>query len=419
MEITKIEIDALWVFLATILVFFMQSGFALLETGIHSEKNITNVFMKNIMDFVIASIAFWAVGFAFMFGNGSAYIGSEGWFLSGGQSSFLSLEWANIPLNFKFMFQLVFAGTAATIISGAIGGRVKFTSYLILSILVTAIIYPVLGKWVWGGGIASSLVDFAGSTVVHGVGGFAALAAVINVGPRKNRFSKGSLRSYNVTFAALGTLILWLGWFGFNAGSTMGLIGQIESIGHILLTTNLAASSGALAAVIVAYFSWNKFDLPVTLNGALGGLVSITAGCSMISPANSILIGALAGIIVFYSTLLLERLKIDDVVGAFPVHGLCGIWGTACVGLFAYGEKKGLFYGGDFSFFFNQLGISIGICLLAFISTHFVCKLIKLTIGLRVSDNEEQVGLDISEHHNINFHETVINNQEHQQSLLM
>ena len=268
MEVTKLEIDALWVFLATVLVFFMQAGFALLETGIHSEKNITNVFMKNIMDFVIATIVFWAVGFAFMFGNGSGFIGSEGWFLSGGQSAFSSLEWANIPLTFKFMFQLVFAGTAATIISGAIGGRVKFTSYLILSIVVTAFIYPILGKWVWGGGIASNLVDFAGSTVVHGVGGFAALAAVINVGPRKNRFSKVPLKSYNVTFAALGTLILWLGWFGFNAGSTMGLVGQIENIGFILLTTNLSAASGALSAMTIAYFSWKKFDLPMTLNGA-------------------------------------------------------------------------------------------------------------------------------------------------------
>lgn len=419
MEITKLEIDALWVFLATVLVFFMQAGFALLETGIHSEKNITNVFMKNIMDFVIATIVFWAIGFAFMFGNGSAFIGTEGWFLNGGFHSFTSLEWANIPLTFKFMFQLVFAGTAATIISGAIGGRVKFTSYLILSIVVTGFIYPILGKWVWGGGIASNLIDFAGSTVVHGVGGFAALAAVINVGPRKDRFSEKPLRSYNVTFAALGTLILWLGWFGFNAGSTMGIVGQIENIGSIILTTNLSAAAGALSAMIVSFCYWRKFDLPMTLNGALGGLVSITAGCSMISPVCSLFVGGLAGIIIFYSTILLEKLKIDDVVGAFPVHGLCGIWGTGCVGLFSFADKKGLFYGGEFSFFLNQFAISIGICLLSFVSTYAVCKLIKMIFGIRVSNDEEHVGLDISEHHNINYHEPIFEKHEHHPPLLM
>lgn len=408
MENWQSDIDALWVVMATALVFFMQAGFALVETGIHSEKNITNVFMKNVMDFVIASIGFWAIGFALMFGNGNEYFGTEGLFLSGGTEAFKSLDWANIPLTIKFMFQLVFAGTAATIISGAIGGRVKFSAYLIISIAITTFIYPILGKWVWGGGLASHLTDFAGSTVVHGVGGFAALAAVISVGARKGRFNKTPLGSYNITFAGLGTLILWMGWFGFNAGSTMGVIGQTEAIGHILLTTNLSAACGAISAMLIGHHYWKKFDLPLTLNGALAGLVGVTAGCATITPVGALVVGLISGVLMFYGVTLLEKLKIDDVVGAFPVHGLCGVWGTASVGLFANTDVKGFFYGGEFSFFLTQLGVSLGICLLAFLSTYLVCQVTKAFIGLRVSKDIEDIGLDVAEHHNENFHTPII-----------
>lgn len=421
MESLQTDIDTLWVVIATCLVFFMQSGFALLETGIHSEKNITNVFMKNLMDFVIASLGFWAIGFALMFGKGNSFTGLEGWFLKGAEDTFSSLDWSTVPLTVKFIFQLVFAGTAATIISGAIGGRVKFGSYLLLSVLITTIIYPILGKWVWGGGWAASkgFFDFAGSTVVHGVGGFAALAATIVVGARKGRFSKDGyskvLPSYNITFAALGTLILWLGWFGFNAGSTMGFFGQGELVGHILLTTNLAAAMGSLTAMLFGYIIYDKYDLPMTLNGALAGLVGITAGCAFVDTFGALVIGLISGIIMVIATILLEKFKVDDVVGAFPVHGACGIWGTAALGLFATkpligteGPALGYFYGGELKTFFLQLGISLIICLVSFVTTYLSCVAIKAIMGLRVSENEEEIGLDVSEHPNESFHHQII-----------
>ncbi|MGB0454275.1 MAG: ammonium transporter [Bacteriovoracaceae bacterium] len=412
---TALAIDTLWVVLAAVLVFFMQAGFALLETGIHSEKNITNVFMKNIMDFVIATLAFFAIGFAFMFGNGSSLIGTEGWFLSGGLESFSSLDWANIPLTVKFLFQLVFAGTAATIISGAIGGRVRFTTYLWLSLVVTAFIYPILGKWVWGAGWAADLgfFDFAGSTVVHAVGGFAALAATMVVGPRRGRFdSSKTLTSYNITYAGLGTLILWLGWFGFNAGSTMGIVSDPHLVGHILLTTNLAAAAGAFTAMLIGFGREKKFDLPTTLNGALAGLVGITAGCAFVTWFGSLIIGTVAGALMVFGTAWLESRKIDDVVGAFPVHGLCGVWGTAALGLFAAapfsgGEglpALGLLYGGTATTFFTQFGISLLISILAFLSTYIVCLVLEKTVGLRASTEHEELGLDLAEHPHESFH---------------
>lgn len=414
----KIAIDSLWVIFAAILVFFMQSGFALLESGIHSEKNITNVFMKNFMDYVIASLGFFCIGFAFMFGKGNAFIGLEGWFLQGDASTFDSLAWANIPLSIKFLFQLVFAGTAATIISGAIGGRVKFGVYLFLSIIITTVIYPVLGKWVWGGGWAADLgfFDFAGSTVVHGVGGFAALAAVMVVGPRRDRFnsdgSANALPSYNITFAGLGTLILWMGWFGFNAGSTMGLVGNEELVGHILLTTNLAAATGALIAMIISYLKEDKFDLPMTLNGALAGLVGVTAGCAFIDYSGAVIIGAVSGGLVYYSTLWLEKFQIDDVVGAFPVHGICGLWGTIAIGLFAANPwsgiegtpNLGLFYGGSFKPLLIQAGCSLTICVSSFVLTYISTVIISKLMGIRVSEKHEDIGLDIAEHPNLSFH---------------
>jgi ammonium transporter, Amt family len=411
-------LDSLWVIFAAILVFFMQAGFALLESGIHSEKNITNVFTKNLMDFVIASFGFFAIGFALMFGEGNAFVGSEGWFLIDQGKSFTSLDWTHIPLSLKFIFQLVFAGTAATIISGAIGGRVKFSSYLILSIAITTFIYPVLGKWVWGGGWASQLgfFDFAGSTVVHGVGGFAALAAVMVVGPRQGRFDHqgraNALPSYNITFAGLGTMILWMGWFGFNAGSTMAIVGSEKLIGHILVTTNMAAAAGAITTMAIVWLKERKYDLPMTLNGALAGLVGITAGCAFVDTMGAFLIGTVSGVLVYMSTHLIEKFKIDDVVGAFPVHGVCGLWGTAALGLFASPQWAGsaglpgvgLFYGGGVWPFIVQFACSLAICFTSFFASYITVLGIKLLMGVRVSEHHEAMGLDLAEHSNFSFH---------------
>lgn len=421
-ETPSMVMDSLWVVLATVLVFFMQAGFALLEAGIHSKKNTTNVLMKNTMDFVIASLGFFAIGFAFMFGNGNSIIGTEGFFLMGETKAFSSLDWANIPLTIKFMFQLVFAGTAATIISGAIGGRVKFMGYLVLSLVITTVIYPILGKWVWGGGWVSELgfFDFAGSTVVHAVGGFAALAAVMVVGNRAGRFTamgeSRSLPSSSITFTALGTLILWLGWFGFNAGSTMAVAGNAKLIGHILLTTNLAAATGAVTAMLLGHKIYKRFDLPITLNGALAGLVGITAGCAFVDSLGAMAIGMVSGILMIYSVGILEKFRIDDVVGAFPVHGVCGVWGTAAVGLFAASPWSGvegtpalgLFYGGEIKTFLIQLLPSLLISVIAFVSTYLVTSIIRRTIGIRVSEHHEEIGLDIAEHNHESFHHHIL-----------
>jgi len=408
----KIAIDSLWVVVATMLVFFMQAGFAMLEVGLHSPKNTANVLMKNIMDFVIASLGFWAVGFALMFGNGNSLIGSTGWFLDGGNQAFSSLSWATMPISIKFVFQLVFAGTAATIISGAIGGRVKFASYLLLSLGITTIIYPILGHWIWGGGWLSEMgfFDFAGSTVVHGVGGFAALAAALVIGRRHGRFDEDGkpvqMASNSVVMVGLGTLILWLGWFGFNAGSTMSMVGSENLVGHILLTTNLAAAAGALLAMATSLKIYNRFDITMTLNGALAGLVGITAGCAFVDSIGAVAIGAISGVLMVYAGILLEKLKIDDVVGAVAVHGACGIWGTIAIGLFAASPFSGaegqpaigLLYGGEWSQLMIQTFGTLLVCSCAFVATYLLCKGIDMVLGLRVEKAEEIRGLDMVEH---------------------
>lgn len=412
----KSSIDSLWVVFAAILVFFMQCGFALFEMGLHAAKNTVNVLMKNCMDFVIATIFFWAIGFAFMFGDGNGFMGLEGWFLNG---KFSSLDWTSVPVELKFFFQLVFAGTAATIVSGAIGGRVKFSTYLGLSIILTAVIYPILGHWVWGGGWLANngFFDFAGSTVVHGVGGFAALAAAIAVGARIGRFnadgSVNVLPGFNMSFVGMGTLILWLGWFGFNAGSTMAIADGFESVAHILLTTNIAAAAGGLTAMVLTWSVVKKPDVSMTLNGVLGGLVSITAPCAFVTAGASLIIGAVGGVLVFFGAILLDKIKVDDAVGAFPVHGICGVWGTLCVGLFtspivagSEGPKAGLFYGGGFEQLWVQLYGIVAVCALSFGATFAFAKLLDMMLGLRVSREEEITGLDLAEHgHKGYYHE--------------
>lgn len=411
-----VGVDTLWVLVAAALVFFMQAGFALVEAGLQSAKNVVNILMKNYMDFIIASLAFWAVGFGFMFGDGNSILGLSGWFLGGADASpatgdaysgiFSSLNWTGVPLSAKFFFQLVFAGTAATIVSGAIGGRVKFPAYLIFSAVMTALIYPILGHWVWGGGWLAQLgfLDFAGSTVVHAVGGFAALGAVLVLGPRIGRYAGGkanALPGHNMTFAALGVFILWLGWFGFNPGSTMGIVGDPGLVSHIFLTTNLAAAAGAVTALVVSWARFGKPDFSMTINGVLAGLVAITAPCAFVNPVGALIIGSVGGGLVVWGILTLDANKIDDPVGAIAVHGVCGMWGTMAVGLFgleSLGASNGFFYGGGFNPLLVQaLGTTV-ISLVAFGSNVVLWSILKAFMGIRVSAEEEISGLDVAEH---------------------
>jgi len=408
----RVVLDSLWVVTAAALVFFMQAGFALLEGGLHSARNVVNILMKNVSDFAIATVAFWVVGFGLMFGAGNGYAGTTGFLLIGGDAAFPSLAWAAVPLELKFFFHLVFAGTAATIVSGAIGGRVKFSTYLVFSLVVTALVYPVIGHWVWGGGWLAEMGfhDFAGSTVVHAVGGFAALAGAVVVGPRIGKYDfRGTPRAmpgHSMTFAALGVFILWLGWFGFNAGSTMAA--DPHAIAHILMTTNLAAAGGALGALAVSWRLFGKPDISVTLNGVLAGLVSITAGCAFVGPGSALLIGLVGGVIVVGAVLWLERRGIDDPVGAIGVHGVCGVWGTVAVGLFAATPYSGgpgqpglgLLFGGGMDQLTIQLIGAVAGASAAFGLAFVLFLALERLMGLRVTPEEELAGLDAAEHGN-------------------
>ncbi len=395
-------LDTLWILLAAILVFFMQAGFGMVEAGLIRSKNAANVLMKNLMDFCFAALGFFMFGYAIMYGTEGLLVGSDGWFMFGVGDSV-----GTLPTEVFWLFQAVFAGTAATIVSGAMAERMKFVAYLTYSFLLTAFIYPVVGHWVWGGGWLAGLDfhDFAGSTVVHGVGGIAALVGAWMLGPRIGRFQPdGSPRvisGHNLPLVMIGVFILWFGWYGFNAGSTLGM-GEPGVVGRIAMNTTLAPAVGAIAAMITAWVKYGKPDLTIALNGALAGLVGITAPCAVVGSGGSIYIGLVAGVLVVYGIEWLNRLKIDDVVGAFPVHGLCGIWGTLAVGLFGRellgAPADGLFYGGGI----GQLGIqSLGViaCLaFAALAMWIVFKMIDAVIGLRVSKETELRGLDQDEH---------------------
>ena len=345
MEYNPIYLDIVWVLFATVLVFLMQAGFAMLEAGATRAKNAANIIMKNVMDISIGSLVFWMIGFGFMFGaNESGLIGTSNFFLSDIDPS---TDTGMFDFSF-FIFQTVFAATAATIISGAVSERTKFAAYLIYTVAVTAFIYPIFGSWVWGGGWLSELgdngfMDFAGSTVVHSVGGWAALAGAIVVGPRLGKFIDGkpvAIPGHSITLAALGVFILWFGWFGFNAGSTVS--GNDASIAIIAVTTLLAAAAGSVGSMALSYILWKRFDASMTLNGVIGGLVAITAGTANVSPAMAVIIGLIGGFVVVAAVVLLERkLKVDDPVGAIAVHGFAGAWGTIAVGLFASASYGG------------------------------------------------------------------------------
>jgi Amt family ammonium transporter len=402
LESNKAAIDAvqthanyLWTLLSAVLVFFMQAGFAMVETGLTRAKNAINIMMKNLMDFAMGSIAFWAVGFGLMFGvSSTGWFGTSGFFLSDfspGGDPWVLVFW---------LFQVVFAATSATIVSGAMAERTKFIGYIIYSVVVSALIYPIFGSWAWGGLLNGGgwleklgFIDFAGSTVVHSVGGWASLAGAIVLGPRIGKYGKdGSIRpilGHNIPLAALGVFILWMGWFGFNAGSTTT---ADTSVAMIAVNTNLAAAAGAVFAMITSWIKFGKPEVGMSMNGALAGLVGITAGCANVSPLSSILIGSVAGVLVVVSVLFVDsKLKIDDPVGAISVHGVCGAWGTLAAGLFNMNGVTGKVIG-------VQL-LGMGACFIWTFGTTFVLfKIIEATIGLRVSPEEEREGLDYSEH---------------------
>jgi len=427
----KVGLDTLWVVIAAFLVFFMNAGFALVESGFCRRKNAVNILTKNLIVFAVATIAYWVVGFAFMYGDngGNAFIGLKGFFLNGADNSpatltdykgdFPGLSWTGVPLEAKFLFQLVFAATAATIVSGAVAERIKFGSFLIFSFFLVAISYPITGHWIWGGGWLSALgfYDFAGSTVVHSVGGWGALIGAAIVGARSGRYGEDgknrAIPGHNMGLATLGCLILWLGWFGFNPGSTMAADGRL--IAHIALTTNMGASAGGIAATIVAWLYLGKPDLSMIVNGILAGLVSVTAPCAWITLPSALIIGAIGGTIVVFAVGFFDKLKIDDPVGATSVHLVCGIWGTLAVGLFAVGQqtdigggyilqagagpKAGLFFGGGFEQLLPQLigvasvgGFTVAFSFIAWYAISLV------TGGIRVEPEDEFKGLDISEH---------------------
>ena len=394
----EVSINTIWVLLATFLVFIMHAGFTMVETGFTRAKNAGNIIMKNFVGYSSGVLVYTAVGFAIMFGVSKAGIfGANGFFVRD-TFNHLGLE---IPLYAFLLFQTVFAATAATIVSGAMAERTKFSSYLIYNVAITALIYPVVGHWVWGGGWLSQLgfTDFAGSTVVHSVGGWAALVGAFVLGPRIGKFNKdgkpNAIPGHNITLGALGVLILWFGWFGFNPGSTLS--GLDLSIATIAVTTNLSAAAGAVVAMTFSWLRYGKPDVGLTLNGALAGLVGITAGCANVDLFGAVMIGCGAGILIILGVEFIERvLHIDDPVGAIAVHGVCGIYGTLMVGIFA--TDGGLLYGGGGSLLGVQtIGVmAVGAWTLT--TALILFKTLKATVGLRVSVNEEEEGLDFGEH---------------------
>ncbi len=429
----KIALDTLWVVFAGVLVFFMNAGFGMLETGFTRSKNCANILSKNFIVFAVSSLAFYTIGWGLMFGDGNGLFGTQGLIgLSGLDNSpatgdeysgvYGSINWSTIPLEAKFFFQLVFAGTAATIVSGAVAERVKYVSFIVFSFLLVSFIYPVVGHWIWGGGWLANLGmwDFAGSTVVHSVGGWAALAGALVLGPRFGKYIKNKISpipGHSLPLATIGCFILWLGWFGFNPGSTMAAVPG--DIAHILLTTNSAAIAGILGATIVSWIFLGKPDLGMTLNGCLAGLVGITAPCAFVSIPSALLIGFIAGIIVVGSVILFDRIKVDDPVGAISVHLVCGIFGTIAVGLFAQDSVapgttgNGLFFGGGTTLLTAQL---IGVAsagAFVFTLSMIIWLSIKAIMGVRVSLAEEIEGLDIGEHGNTAYPEIVAKNQAH------
>ena len=415
----KVALDTVFVLVAGFLVFFMGLGFAGVESGFCRAKNTVAILAKNFIVFSVSSIAFLVLGFGLMFGDGNAIFGTQGLFFAGGadnspatgdayQGVYSALNWTGVPLWAKFFFQLVFAATAATIVSGAVAERVRFGAFYIFSFLMVGLIYPVVGHWIWGGGWLASLgmFDFAGSTVVHSVGGWAALAGAILLGPRLGKYTKDGkmhpIPGHSIALGTLGVFVLWFGWFGFNPGSAMAA--DPGAIARIAVATNTAAAAAAISASIAAWLLLGKPDLTMVLNGGLAGLVAITAPCAFVSVGSSLIIGLLAGVLVVASVLFFDRIKIDDPVGAISVHLVCGAFGTLAVGLFAQDQftpgttGNGLFFGGGLTLFMVQLAGVVGVGIFTFAVSMIGWSLIKVAMGIRVSAEEEYEGLDLGEH---------------------
>lgn len=409
-------VDTLWVFLTAILVFFMNLGFAAVEAGFARSKNTVNILSKNFIVFAVSSIGFLLLGWGMMFGSDNPFLGTENlWILGNADLSvYDNTLTSDVPFWGKFFFQLVFCGTAATIVSGAVAERVKYVSFIIFSFVLTLFIYPVVGHWIWGGGWLADLgfMDFAGDSAVHSVGGWAALSGAMILGPRIGKYDKSgkprAIPGHNMSLAVIGLFVLWLGWFGFNPGSTMSFQNPADVM-HILMTTNTSAIAAVLTSTITAWVVLGKPDLGMTVNGCLAGLVAITGGCAYITIEMSLLIGAVAGVFVVFAVMFFDRIKIDDPVGATSVHLGCGVLGTICVGLFAkegvttLSTANGLFYGGGAKLLGTQLLGIAAIGVFVFATSSVVWFVLKKTVGIRVSREEEIAGLDIGEHGNMAY----------------
>ncbi len=398
----RVGLDTVWVLLAAFLVFFMQAGFGMVEAGFIRAKNTCNILTKNFLDFCMASLGFYLIGYALMFGDGNSFCGVKGFALFG-----LDPIASGVPLHAFWLFQAAFCGAAATIVAGGMAERMKFPAYLIYSFLISAIIYPIVGHWIWGGGWLGGMgfADFAGSTVVHTVGGVAALVGTIMLKPREGKFGPDGkanvIPAHSIPLASLGVFILWFGWFGFNAGSTLA-VGDGQLIGRVAINTSLAAAMGGIAAMATVWKRFGKPDLSMAMNGALAGLVAITAPCAYVDPWAALVIGGIGGFLVVRSVELLDALKIDDPVGAFPVHGIGGIWGTIAVGIFGKSSlglaHNGFIYSGNPMQFGIQIVGSLATVTFIVVSMGLIFKAIDLTVGLRIDHNEEMRGLDIGEH---------------------
>ena len=408
--------DSLWVFLAAILVFFMNLGFACVEAGFARAKNTVNILSKNFIVFAVSSLGFLLLGWGLMFGGDGPVLGTGHLLILGSQdlSFYDDTLTASVPFWGKFFFQLVFCGTAATIVSGAVAERVKYISFILFSFVLTLVIYPIVGHWIWGGGWLAGLgfLDFAGDTAVHSLGGWAALAGAVILGPRIGKYGRDgrpqAIPGHSMSLAVIGLFVLWLGWFGFNPGSTMSFQSP-EDVFHILMTTNTAAIAAVLTSTAASWAVMGKPDLGMTVNGCLAGLVGITGGCAYVSVASSLLIGALAGVLVVFAVLFFDRIHVDDPVGATSVHLCCGVFGTLCIGLFAQegvttlSVRNGLFFGGGTSLLLTQLIGVLAVGAFAMGASALVWLVLKHTVGIRVTAQEEIRGLDIGEHGNVAY----------------
>ncbi|MDJ0569903.1 MAG: ammonium transporter [Pleurocapsa sp. MO_192.B19] len=385
----RVVLDSIFLLFCSVLVIFMNAGFGMLEAGFCRQKNAVNILAKNLIVFAVATLAYWAVGYALMYGEGNPFIGLSGFFFSGDPAPYGNDAYpAAVPEAISFLFQVAFAATAATIVSGAVAERIHFGAFLIFSTLLVAFSYAITGHWVWDGGWLSEMgfSDFAGSTVVHSVGGWAALVGAAILGPRLGKYQNGRISAipgHNMGFATLGCLILWIGWFGFNPGSELAATANVP---YIAVTTNLAAAAGGATATATSWLKDGKPDLSMIINGILAGLVGITAGCADVSYLSAVIIGAIAGVIVVFSVAFFDSIKIDDPVGATSVHLVCGIWGTLAVGIFGTGNIV------------TQIIGIVAIGAFTVIFSAVVWTILKVTIGIRVHEEDERRGLDISEH---------------------